>query len=503
MATLEIDWSDFYNFPEPKPKGDTTGPTSFFDNPYLTDEFIESTKLWGTNQLPWGEFVEQERSKHEYNFAANAPDDKEGLAKALASLDGPEPGTDFTDFKPGIPKDDPLLRFDTWAGADAYGKKLHNQAAAFDARRRASADPTTDEGKSTLAFLNKYQVYAGQPHWVDAGKARSDWEKNKSYWDFQGDIARGREPGKDDAPYRPAPKPGDPDYTPPPSFPGQDIPTKIADAGIPRTADWTGEGRPAAPESGMKWYPTTNPNDPGGGFWSPDLNHEKWKVENLGGEIGQIASSEGLQPGMIPSLQDNLARDTKQQRLAQETGTAIRQLETDQRSSEPTLAERLQNIPSLGSNIPGLPTGIGSNFIKTANDYLNIGSTAEKSRWGPIDMLKDEFKQRGLPGDGTKGGWDVTRGLRPGVPASQGGFGSGPTELARRALKTGGRLAKGAANLGVGIAADWAADKFLMPHVEKAGQRMGKSLKNWANEFDARGSQYNPTLNRNVLRIPN
>ena len=62
MATLEIDWSDFYNFPEPKPKGDTTGPTSFFDNPYLTDELLESTKLWGTNQLPWGEFVEQERS---------------------------------------------------------------------------------------------------------------------------------------------------------------------------------------------------------------------------------------------------------------------------------------------------------------------------------------------------------------------------------------------------------------------------------------------------------
>ena len=25
-----------------------------------------------------------------------------------------------------------------------------------------------------------------------------------------------------------------------------------------------------------------------------------------------------------------------------------------------------------------------------------------------------------------------------------------------------------------------------MPHVEKAGQRMGKSLKNWSNEFDAK-----------------
>ena len=37
-------------------------------------------------------------------------------------------------------------------------------------------------------------------------------------------IGSGREPNKEDAPYRDAPKPGDPDYTPPPSFPGQDVP---------------------------------------------------------------------------------------------------------------------------------------------------------------------------------------------------------------------------------------------------------------------------------------
>ena len=37
-------------------------------------------------------------------------------------------------------------------------------------------------------------------------------------------IGSGREPNKEDAPYRGAPKEGDPDYTPPPSFPGQDVP---------------------------------------------------------------------------------------------------------------------------------------------------------------------------------------------------------------------------------------------------------------------------------------
>ena len=70
----------------------------------------------------------------------------------------------------------------------------------------------------------------------------------------------------------------------------------------------------------------------------------KFDLADSSEEIAQIASSEGLQPGMIPSLEDNIARDTKQQRLAQETGTAIRQLETDQRSSEPTLAERLAGL---------------------------------------------------------------------------------------------------------------------------------------------------------------
>ena len=504
---MEIEWSDFYKDPEPKPKGDTTGPTSFFDNPYLNDDSInlDYTKAFQKTDWKnsvkqaaqyWGQSVEDyaaaQRDAVEYNYKANAPDDKEGLAESLAIWDHENLKETFIDY-------DAAWDYEKSRAQRIHDKVAREQTELWNALKYGIDNPDitgglTEEGKADYEFLKQYRVKEGGNPFVDG--AREQWME-------QFEIA-GREPGKDDAPYRPGPKPGDPDYTPPPSFPGQDIPKfEIADAGIPRTADWTGEGRPAAPESGYKWYPTNNPNDPGGGFWSPDLNHEKWKVENLGGEIGQIASSEGLQPGMIPSLQDNLARDTKQQRLAQETGTAIRQLETDQRSSEPTLAERLQNIPSLGSNIPGLPTGIGSNFIKTANDYLNIGSTAEKSRWGPIDMLKDEFTQRGKPGDGTKGGWDPTRGLRPGVPSSQGGFGSGPTELARRALKTGGRLAKGAANLGVGIAADWAADKFLMPHVERAGQRMGKSLKNWANEFDARGSQYNPTLNRNVLRIPN
>ena len=54
-------------------------------------------------------------------------------------------------------------------------------------------------------------------------------------------IGSGREPNKEDAPYRPGPKPGDPDYIPPPSFPGQDIPKLQLAHGV------TQDGRHVAP----------------------------------------------------------------------------------------------------------------------------------------------------------------------------------------------------------------------------------------------------------------
>lgn len=49
-------------------------------------------------------------------------------------------------------------------------------------------------------------------------------------------------------------------------------------------------------------------------------------------------------------------------------------------------------------------------------------------------LWADDWAQRGKPGDGTKGGWDPTRGFRPGVPADKGGIGSGPTPAGRQAV---------------------------------------------------------------------
>ena len=54
------------------------------------------------------------------------------------------------------------------------------------------------------------------------------------------------------------------------------------------------------------------------------------------------------------------------------------------------------------------------------------------------DLFIDDWKQRGKFGKGgSKGGWDLTRGFRPGVPANEGGFMSGPTPLGRQAVLRG------------------------------------------------------------------
>ena len=54
------------------------------------------------------------------------------------------------------------------------------------------------------------------------------------------------------------------------------------------------------------------------------------------------------------------------------------------------------------------------------------------------DLFIDDWKQRGKFGKGgSKGGWDLTRGFRPGVPANEGGFMSGPTPLGRQVVLRG------------------------------------------------------------------
>ena len=83
-------------------------------------------------------------------------------------------------------------------------------------------------------------------------------------------IGRGREPNEDDRPYRPGPRPGDPDYIPPPSFPGQDIPKRIAH-GIHKIPDgWSMPHGTHDPREHKQYLPDGSPvYDDGSGNISP------------------------------------------------------------------------------------------------------------------------------------------------------------------------------------------------------------------------------------------
>ena len=80
-----------------------------------------------------------------------------------------------------------------------------------------------------------------------------------------------------------------------------------------------------------------------------------------------------------------------------------------------------------------MPNPVTNWFFKGQNTRIPNEATAS---WG--DLFRDDWQQRGKFGKGgSKGGWDLTRGFRPGVPANEGGFMSGPTPLGRQAVLRG------------------------------------------------------------------
>jgi len=80
-----------------------------------------------------------------------------------------------------------------------------------------------------------------------------------------------------------------------------------------------------------------------------------------------------------------------------------------------------------------MPNPITNWFLRGQNTRIPNESAAS---WK--DLFIDDWKQRGKFGKGgSKGGWDLTRGFRPGVPANEGGFMSGPTPFGRQAVLRG------------------------------------------------------------------
>ncbi len=79
-----------------------------------------------------------------------------------------------------------------------------------------------------------------------------------------------------------------------------------------------------------------------------------------------------------------------------------------------------------------------SNVTKGAKTWwgkgTNVRFNEDTASWRRL--ITDDWKQRGKFGKGGKlGGWDFTRGFRPGVSAAEGGMGSGPTPLIRQTAK--------------------------------------------------------------------
>ena len=80
--------------------------------------------------------------------------------------------------------------------------------------------------------------------------------------------------------------------------------------------------------------------------------------------------------------------------------------------------------------------------VEGAKNWWNRGRNVNvkgenTARWfGRDGLFADDWKQRGKFGKGGKlGGWDFTRGFRPGVPANEGGMMSGPTPAIRQSIE--------------------------------------------------------------------
>jgi hypothetical protein len=78
------------------------------------------------------------------------------------------------------------------------------------------------------------------------------------------------------------------------------------------------------------------------------------------------------------------------------------------------------------------------NPLSGIKNWFNKGYSPKEDTMKWKDLLSDDWNQRGKFGKGGKlGGWDITRGFRPGVSANEGGFMSGPTPAGRQAVKRG------------------------------------------------------------------
>ena len=123
------------------------------------------------------------------------------------------------------------------------------------------------------------------------------------------------------------------------------------------------------------------------------------------------------------------------------------------------------SVKDVGNTVKNLNPvkGVFDGFLQWFNKGAKPGENNMK--WfGKNSLLSDDWKQRGKFGKGGKyGGWDITRGFRPGVSAEEGGMMSGPTPAVRQAVKRSFGFLSSFRGGGLATLASLVANEFINP----------------------------------------
>ena len=141
------------------------------------------------------------------------------------------------------------------------------------------------------------------------------------------------------------------------------------------------------------------------------------------GEDASIEQGKGIVEGMMKKKNDYAALTS----MGVERG-----LQT--LDSQGFFSGLFNTAKNVTENIPN-PIKTMMNYGSGVKDWFMKGWTPGESNMSWKDLMVDDWKQRGKFGkNGKLGGWDFTRGFRPGVSAKEGGFNSGPTPAGRQAF---------------------------------------------------------------------
>ena len=115
-----------------------------------------------------------------------------------------------------------------------------------------------------------------------------------------------------------------------------------------------------------------------------------------------------------------------------------------------------------------------TNMANSASNWFMKGYNPAEDTMSWKDLMIDDWKQRGKFGKAGKlGGWDFTRGFRPGVSAEEGGFGSGPTPAGRQAVRRAFGFLSSVRGSGLATLASIVANEFINPQALADGTMDG------------------------------